>query len=242
MRRDRGESGTGKSVSARALLGLLPAGLTARTDELEVDGVDARSFGERQWRGLRGDRIALVSQDALVSLDPLRRIGAEVAEPVRIHEPDVRGTALAARVRESLERCRCPSPRRGHVIPPRAVGRSAAARADRLRSRRESRRTGRRRADDGVGCHRAGARARPVAPHRRRRRGRGLHQSRPRGGRPRGGPRRRDARGAHRRDRTDRRVARLSRDPHTRALVEAVSHEPLRRHRAPTPPSSPPTP
>ncbi len=105
-----GESGTGKSVSARALLGLTPTNLRCTADELEIDGVDARGFGERQWRGLRGRRIALVSQDALVSLDPLRRIGAEVAEPVRIHEPAVRGAALATRVRDSLERVAMPEP------------------------------------------------------------------------------------------------------------------------------------
>ncbi len=105
-----GESGTGKSVSARALLGLTPTGLRSSADELEIDGVDTRAFGERQWRRLRGRRIALVSQDALVSLDPLRRIGAEVAEPVRIHEPSVRGAALAARVRDSLARVAMPEP------------------------------------------------------------------------------------------------------------------------------------
>lgn len=105
-----GESGTGKSVSARALLGLTPAGLRCTVDELEIDGVDARAFGERQWRRLRGRRIALVSQDALVSLDPLRRIGAEVAEPIRIHEPSVRGSTLATRVRDSLERVSLPEP------------------------------------------------------------------------------------------------------------------------------------
>ena len=99
-----GESGAGKSMSARALLGLVPEGLSWSVDDLEIDGTSARSLTERQWRSLRGRRIALVSQDALVSLDPLRRVGAEVAEPVRIHEPAVRGDALADRVRDSLDR------------------------------------------------------------------------------------------------------------------------------------------
>ncbi len=105
-----GESGTGKSLSARALLGLVPRGLSTRVDALEIDGVDAGGLRERQWRALRGRRIALVSQDALVSLDPLRRVGAEVAEPVRIHEPSVRGEALAMRVRSSLDRVSLPDP------------------------------------------------------------------------------------------------------------------------------------
>lgn len=105
-----GESGAGKSLSGRALLGLVPDGLSWSADDLEIDGVAAQSLTGSQWRALRGRRIALVSQDALVSLDPLRRVGAEVAEPVRIHEPGVRGDALAGRVRSSLERVSMPDP------------------------------------------------------------------------------------------------------------------------------------
>ena len=80
-----GESGAGKSLTARALLGMLPDGARMTVDELSVDGADASGLDERSWRRLRGRRIALVSQDALAALDPLRRIGREVAEPMEIH-------------------------------------------------------------------------------------------------------------------------------------------------------------
>lgn len=80
-----GESGAGKSLTARALLGMLPDGARMGVDELRVDGTDAAALGEPGWRRLRGRRIALVSQDALVALDPLRRIGREIAEPMEIH-------------------------------------------------------------------------------------------------------------------------------------------------------------
>lgn len=80
-----GESGAGKSLTARALLGLLPDGGRMTADELRIDGVDASGHGAAAWRALRGRRIALVSQDALAALDPLRRIGREVAEPMEIH-------------------------------------------------------------------------------------------------------------------------------------------------------------
>ncbi|PPK71418.1 ABC transporter ATP-binding protein [Actinokineospora auranticolor] len=80
-----GESGSGKSVTARSLLGLCGRGAVVEADELAFDGLDLRSLGERQWRGLRGRRVGLVAQDALGSLDPLRRVGAEVAEPLREH-------------------------------------------------------------------------------------------------------------------------------------------------------------
>ncbi|MCR2814484.1 dipeptide ABC transporter ATP-binding protein [Microbacterium jiangjiandongii] len=97
-----GESGAGKSLTARALLGLVPDGARMTADEFIVDGVDARRLDERGWRRLRGSRIALVSQDALVSLDPLRRIGAEVAEPLRIHAPRMSRSARALRVETLL--------------------------------------------------------------------------------------------------------------------------------------------
>lgn len=80
-----GESGAGKSLTARALLGLAPDEARVTASDFSVDGVDVRRFDERAWRRLRGSRIALVSQDALVSLDPLRRVGAEIAEPLEIH-------------------------------------------------------------------------------------------------------------------------------------------------------------
>ncbi|GGD84887.1 dipeptide ABC transporter ATP-binding protein [Microbacterium murale] len=80
-----GESGAGKSLTASALLGLTPDAARVTADVLSIDGVDARGFSESEWRELRGSRVGLVSQDALVSLDPLRRVGAEVAEPLAIH-------------------------------------------------------------------------------------------------------------------------------------------------------------
>jgi peptide/nickel transport system ATP-binding protein len=102
-----GESGAGKSLTASALLGLAPG--RVRAEALAVDGIDARRFSDAQWRGLRGDRIGLVSQDALVSLDPLRRIGAEVAEPLAIHTRLSR-TARRERVQELLESVAMPAP------------------------------------------------------------------------------------------------------------------------------------
>ena len=106
-----GESGAGKSLTAGALLGLTPSVARVTATALDVDGVDARRFGERDWRRLRGQRIALVSQDALVSLDPLRTIGAEIAEPLEIH----RGLMTAqrrARVLELLDAVAMPDPAR----------------------------------------------------------------------------------------------------------------------------------
>ncbi|MEU1729797.1 ABC transporter ATP-binding protein [Streptosporangium sp. NPDC020145] len=80
-----GESGSGKSVTARALLGLAGQGADVRARTLSFAGHDLLGLGGRQWRRLRGRRIGYVLQDALTSLDPLRRVGYEVAEPLEVH-------------------------------------------------------------------------------------------------------------------------------------------------------------
>lgn len=79
-----GESGSGKSVTARALVGLAGDGSRAEANTFEVAGVDARSFGEKDWRRVRGAQIGFVLQDALTSLDPLRTVQAEVSEALRL--------------------------------------------------------------------------------------------------------------------------------------------------------------
>ncbi|MCX4684019.1 ABC transporter ATP-binding protein [Kitasatospora purpeofusca] len=110
-----GESGSGKSVTARTLVGLtgaggrVPAAVSAR--RLAFDGLDLATLTEAQWRGVRGRRIGLVLQDALVSLDPLRTVGAEIAEPLRVHGLATRAE-LPARVRSLLERTGVPEPER----------------------------------------------------------------------------------------------------------------------------------
>ena len=80
-----GESGSGKSVTARALVGL--AGATARVtaDRLEVSGHDVLGRGRRQLERLRGGAVGTISQDALVALDPLRLVGREVDDALRLH-------------------------------------------------------------------------------------------------------------------------------------------------------------
>ncbi|WP_347557455.1 ABC transporter ATP-binding protein [Robbsia sp. KACC 23696] len=80
-----GESGSGKSVTARSLLGLAGNGARIDAERFLIDGRDARTFGTRDWRALRGGFAGLVMQDALVSLDPLRTIGAEIGEARALH-------------------------------------------------------------------------------------------------------------------------------------------------------------
>jgi peptide/nickel transport system ATP-binding protein len=104
-----GESGSGKSVTARSLVGLAGDGARVGAAELTFDGVDLREVRGRAWRALRGRRVGFVLQDALGSLDPLRRVGAEVAEPLRAHRV-VPGRQVDAEVVRLLGEAGIPAP------------------------------------------------------------------------------------------------------------------------------------
>jgi len=105
-----GESGSGKSVTARALVSLLGGGATVTADVLRVAGLDIPKLGRRQLEKLRGATVGTITQDALSSLDPLRLVGREVDDALRLH------TSLSAlqrrtRVLELLAEAGIPDPR-----------------------------------------------------------------------------------------------------------------------------------
>ena len=80
-----GESGSGKSVTARAVMGLTGAGATVKADEITVAGTDLRTASARQLRAFRGTRMSLVLQDALSALNPVLTIGDQLGELFRVH-------------------------------------------------------------------------------------------------------------------------------------------------------------
>ena len=79
-----GESGSGKSVTARSLIGLAGTGAKVGADRLELSGRNLAGLSQRAWRQVRGSRIGFILQDALVSLDPLRTIGREIDDALRL--------------------------------------------------------------------------------------------------------------------------------------------------------------
>ena len=79
-----GESGCGKSTLALAIMGLLGSRARVR-GRIDFDGQDLVSLSEKQLRMLRGDRLAMVFQDPLTSLDPAYGVGEQVAEAIRAH-------------------------------------------------------------------------------------------------------------------------------------------------------------
>ncbi|KMV69246.1 peptide ABC transporter ATP-binding protein [bacteria symbiont BFo1 of Frankliniella occidentalis] len=80
-----GESGSGKSLTARALMGLLAPSLQLQARTLSIAGENGLTLNERRWSQLRGSSLGMVMQDPKYALNPMRTIGWQVAEPLRLH-------------------------------------------------------------------------------------------------------------------------------------------------------------
>ncbi|MFJ2031713.1 ATP-binding cassette domain-containing protein [Streptosporangium sp. NPDC087985] len=110
-----GESGSGKSLTALAIMGLLPAGMTASGSVvLDVPGLprtEVVGAAERRLNGLRGRAATIVFQEPLTALDPLARVGRQLAEPLG-RRRRLRGAALRAAVVTALEEVRITEPDR----------------------------------------------------------------------------------------------------------------------------------
>lgn len=117
-----GESGSGKSVTARTLIGLAGAGSEVGATRLDLNARSLLSNRDRDWRGIRGREVGFVLQDALVSLDPLRCVGSEILETLRLHGFGNRA-ARRARVLELLAAVGVPDPElRARQLPQELSG------------------------------------------------------------------------------------------------------------------------
>jgi peptide/nickel transport system ATP-binding protein len=103
-----GESGSGKSVTLRALMRLLPERRAVIGGRISVDGHDVRALSNRGLSVYRGRSIAMIFQEPGLALDPVYRLGDQVAEAVMRHDSVSRRTARA-RALELFERVRIPS-------------------------------------------------------------------------------------------------------------------------------------
>jgi peptide/nickel transport system permease protein len=98
-----GESGSGKTLTGLSILGLLPEAASIRAGSISFAGNDLRALDNAGWRRLRGHDLAMIFQDPMSSLNPLHRVGAQVAEAIAAHgvpagEAQARAVALLRQV------------------------------------------------------------------------------------------------------------------------------------------------
>ena len=107
-----GESGSGKSITALAIMGLLPPpAVRVTAGAIRLKGRDLVPLPEAAMRGIRGDRIAMIFQEPMTSLNPVLSVGTQLVEAIRAHEP-VSRTAARARALAALRQVRLSQPER----------------------------------------------------------------------------------------------------------------------------------
>ncbi len=113
-----GESGSGKSITSLAIMGLLPPPAVRVTGgRVVLSGQDMTTLPETALRKVRGDRIAMIFQEPMTSLNPVMTVGAQLSEAIRAHAPVGRAEA-ATRAVEALKAVRLSEPeRRMHQYP-----------------------------------------------------------------------------------------------------------------------------
>ncbi len=94
-----GESGSGKTILSRSIMGLLPSRGTIRSGSIKFAGQEVGDRSRKEMRHIWGKEMAMIFQDPMTSLNPLMKVGAQIAEPLRIHlhmsRADAKATALS---------------------------------------------------------------------------------------------------------------------------------------------------
>ncbi|MBQ9195874.1 MAG: ABC transporter ATP-binding protein [Clostridia bacterium] len=106
-----GESGSGKSVFTKCFVGMLDKNGSITHGTITYDGKDLARLTERQWLGIRGRKIAMVTQDPMTSLNPLKTVGKQIQESVELHQ-GLHGAAAKAETVRILSAVGIPDPER----------------------------------------------------------------------------------------------------------------------------------
>jgi len=104
-----GESGSGKSMTGYSIMGLIDPPGRIVAGSIVLDGTELTTLGDGAWRTMRGNRVAMVFQDPMMTLNPVLRIDTQMIEAVRAHH-DVSREAALARCREALVQVGIASP------------------------------------------------------------------------------------------------------------------------------------
>ncbi|MEY2666968.1 MAG: hypothetical protein RLZZ384_1139, partial [Pseudomonadota bacterium] len=103
-----GESGSGKSMTALAALNILPYNAVVDSTVMILQNDNLSHFSEQEWCKVRGRRIAIIFQDPIASLNPVMKIGAQIAEVIKLHF-DLPKQSITQRVIELLEQVELPN-------------------------------------------------------------------------------------------------------------------------------------
>ena len=106
-----GESGSGKSMLAHSIMGLLPRGVAASAGRITFEGQDLLALSDNEIQTLRGRRIGMIFQEPLAALNPLMRVGEQIAEVFEAHGA-LPGAQRKARVKALFEEVGLPEPER----------------------------------------------------------------------------------------------------------------------------------
>ena len=106
-----GESGSGKSMTLRAMLGVLPPEARVTSGQILLDGVDLVPLGNSQLNRIRGPKISMIFQEPMSALNPVMRVGRQIAEGPEVHLGYSRSRA-AERALELMRRVGIPDPER----------------------------------------------------------------------------------------------------------------------------------
>ena len=129
-----GESGSGKTMLALALMGLEPPGARRKGEawlyspsrngnKPEASGANLVDAAPAEMRALRGRRIAMIFQEPMTALNPVVRVGAQIEEAIRVHEPGLARSEIRRRTLDALERAAVPGPaRRARQYPHQLSG------------------------------------------------------------------------------------------------------------------------
>ena len=104
-----GESGSGKSVTAHSVLRLLPVSASHPNGEIIFDGENLLQLADSKIRGIRGNRIGMIFQEPMTSLNPVLTIGRQISEVISLHQ-GVSNRVARDRAVEMLDRVRVPDP------------------------------------------------------------------------------------------------------------------------------------
>lgn len=113
-----GESGSGKSVTSMSILRLLADTARIKDGSILFEGEDLTKVSKKKLREIRGNKISMIFQDPMSSLNPLIPVGKQVSEMIKIHHPKMGKEELKAQVMELFAKVRIPEPeKRYHSFP-----------------------------------------------------------------------------------------------------------------------------